>query len=183
MPPPPPTIYLHLKIVICQLFGPRVFGSPNTKSALCFLPYNKKLLKRAKIALKLTSIWKCWSFVTNKHCHAYWHYIWYKYIDHHHHHPHVHQLLQHWQPCDAPGCEHPREEVQVFSLPLLGQSSLWHSCPGQVQVCNICNNDNHHRNRHFRFPIVINEAEPSVHLAVKAHAPNLVQFEGWVHRW
>ena len=33
-----------------------------------------------------------------------------------------------------------------------------------------------------RFPIVINEAEPSVHLAVKAHAPNLVQFEGWVHR-
>ena len=72
---PPPTIYLHLKIVICQLFGPRVFGSPNTKSALCFLPYNKKLLKRAKIALKLTSIWKCWSFVTNKHCHAYWHYI------------------------------------------------------------------------------------------------------------
>ena len=34
----------------------------------------------------------------------------------------------------------------------------------------------------FRFPIVINEAEPSVHLAVKAHAPNLVQFEGWVHR-
>ena len=34
----------------------------------------------------------------------------------------------------------------------------------------------------IRFPIVINEAEPSVHLAVKAHAPNLVQFEGWVHR-
>ena len=29
---------------------------------------------------------------------------------------------------------------------------------------------------------MINEAEPSVHLAVKAHAPNLVQFEGWVHR-
>jgi hypothetical protein len=30
---------------------------------------------------------------------------------------------------------------------------------------------------------VINEAEPAVHLAVKAHAPNLVQFEGWIHRF
>ena len=35
----------------------------------------------------------------------------------------------------------------------------------------------------IRFPIVINEAEPAVHLAVKAHAPNLIQFEGWVHRF
>ena len=35
----------------------------------------------------------------------------------------------------------------------------------------------------YRFPIVINEAEPAVHLAVKAHAPNLIQFEGWVHRF
>ena len=30
---------------------------------------------------------------------------------------------------------------------------------------------------------MINEAEPAVHLAVKAHAPNLVQFEGWIHRF
>ena len=27
------------------------------------------------------------------------------------------------------------------------------------------------------------QAEPAVHLAVKAHAPNLIQFEGWVHRF
>ena len=30
---------------------------------------------------------------------------------------------------------------------------------------------------------MINEAEPAVHLAVKSHAPNLIQFEGWVHRF
>ena len=30
---------------------------------------------------------------------------------------------------------------------------------------------------------LVPQAEPAVHLAVKAHAPNLIQFEGWVHRF
>ena len=34
-----------------------------------------------------------------------------------------------------------------------------------------------------RFPLMIDDAEPAVHLAVRAHAPNLVQLEGWSHRF
>ena len=34
-----------------------------------------------------------------------------------------------------------------------------------------------------RFPLIIDDAEPAVHLAVRAQAPNLVQLEGWSHRF
>jgi hypothetical protein len=34
-----------------------------------------------------------------------------------------------------------------------------------------------------RFPLFIDDAEPAVHLAVRMQAPNLVQLEGWVHRF
>ncbi len=34
-----------------------------------------------------------------------------------------------------------------------------------------------------RFPLMIDDAEPAVHLAVRAQAPNLVQLEGWSHRF
>lgn len=34
-----------------------------------------------------------------------------------------------------------------------------------------------------RFPLMIDDAEPAVHLAVRAQAPNLVQLEGWCHRF
>ena len=37
-------------------------------------------------------------------------------------------------------------------------------------------------NVHLDLNLVL-QAEPAVHLAVKAHAPNLIQFEGWVHRF
>ena len=34
-----------------------------------------------------------------------------------------------------------------------------------------------------RFPLFIDDAEPAVHLAVRMQAPNLVQLEGWIHRF
>jgi len=33
------------------------------------------------------------------------------------------------------------------------------------------------------FPLFIDDGEPSIHLAVKTQAPNLVQFELWIHRF
>ncbi len=35
----------------------------------------------------------------------------------------------------------------------------------------------------FRFPLFIDEGEPSIHLAVRTQAPNLVQLELWIHRF
>ena len=35
----------------------------------------------------------------------------------------------------------------------------------------------------YRFPLMIDDAEPAVHLAVRTQAPNLVQLEGWTHRF
>ncbi|XP_071743545.1 uncharacterized protein [Lepeophtheirus salmonis] len=35
----------------------------------------------------------------------------------------------------------------------------------------------------YRFPLLIDDAEPAVHLAVRSQAPNLVQLEGWTHRF
>ena len=35
----------------------------------------------------------------------------------------------------------------------------------------------------YRFPLIIDDAEPAVHLAVRTQAPNLVQLEAWTHRF
>ncbi len=35
----------------------------------------------------------------------------------------------------------------------------------------------------YRFPLIIDDAEPAVHLAVRSQAPNLVQLEAWTHRF
>ncbi len=35
----------------------------------------------------------------------------------------------------------------------------------------------------YRFPLIIDDAEPAVHLAVRTQAPNLVQLESWTHRF
>lgn len=35
----------------------------------------------------------------------------------------------------------------------------------------------------YRFPLLIDDAEPAVHLAVRTQAPNLVQLEAWTHRF
>ncbi len=48
------------------------------------------------------------------------------------HHLDLHQLLLHWRACDAPGCEHPRAQVQVQPRHVLGARSLWYPCSSQI---------------------------------------------------
>ncbi|CAB4061337.1 unnamed protein product [Lepeophtheirus salmonis] len=42
---------------------------------------------------------------------------------------------------------------------------------------------NLHERKNTDFPLLIDDAEPAVHLAVRSQAPNLVQLEGWTHRF